>query len=318
MRSEVSSALLSRGFDLLNATVLGVFALLTVYPFLEILQISLSHPGQVEPEYRYALAEWAKTASFDIYGFILAWSRTLRGFGYSIYYTATGICVALILNTLAAYPLSKRRLRFKGPVVVYIALTMFFSGGLIPTYLLVLNLGLVNTVWAIVLPTGFSAWHMIMMLGPKYWYSSAGQLLWIDVQEALNLEITFNEVPYPEKKQITLAMGNIPDLAQVTASESFEYGSVGGFLNLADYLEWMPNLQRWLDRYEQYRFAYTVLDGSLYMAPKFSTQNDKDIQWGYNEDMLVGRPIRCSWATASASRWRSRCRAARWIRTAWP
>ena len=51
----------------------------------------------------------------------------------------------------------------------------------------------------------------------------------------------------------------------------------------------MPNLRRWLDRYEQYRFAYTVLDGSLYMAPKFSTQNDKDIQWGYNEDMLVER-----------------------------
>ena len=163
MRTEIRSALLSRGFDLLNATLLGVFALLTVYPFVEILQISLSHPAQVEPEYRYALAAWAKTASFDIYGFILGWSRTLRGFGYSIYYTATGICAALVLNTLAAYPLSKRRLRFKGPVVVYIALTMFFSGGLIPTYLLVLNLGLVNTVWAIVLPTAFSAWHMIMM-----------------------------------------------------------------------------------------------------------------------------------------------------------
>ena len=163
MRTETRSRLLSRGFDVLNATFLGIFALLTVYPFVEILQISLSHPAQVEPEYRYALAAWAKTASFDIYGFILGWSRTLRGFGYSIYYTATGICVALVLNTLAAYPLSKRRLRFKGPVVVYIALTMFFSGGLIPTYLLVLNLGLVNTVWAIVLPTGFSAWHMIMM-----------------------------------------------------------------------------------------------------------------------------------------------------------
>ena len=96
-------------------------------------------------------------------------------------------------------------------------------------------------------------------------------------------------MPYPEKKQITLAMGNIPDLAQVTASESFEYGTVGGFLNLADYLDWMPNLRSWLDRYEQYRFAYTLLDGSLYMAPKFSTQNDKDIQWGYNEDQLVER-----------------------------
>ena len=163
MRPEVRSRALSGGFDVLNATLLGVFALLTVYPFVEILQISLSHPAQVEPEYRYALAAWAKTASFDIYGFILGWSRTLRGFGYSIYYTATGICAALVLNTLAAYPLSKRRLRFKGPVVVYIALTMFFSGGLIPTYLLVLNLGLVNTVWAIVLPTAFSAWHMIMM-----------------------------------------------------------------------------------------------------------------------------------------------------------
>ena len=129
----------------------------------------------------------------------------------------------------------------------------------------------------------------LTMLGPKYWYASGGQLVWIDMQEGLNVQITFNEVPYPEKKQITLAMGNIPDLAQVTASESFEYGSVGGFLNLADYLDWMPNLRRWLDRYEQYRFAYTVLDGSLYMAPKFSTQNDKDIQWGYNEDMLVER-----------------------------
>ncbi len=129
----------------------------------------------------------------------------------------------------------------------------------------------------------------LTMLGPKYWWPSGTQLLWIDVQDALNVQLTFNEVPYPEKKQITLAMGNIPDLAQVTASESFEYGTVGGFLNLADYLDWMPNLRGWLDRYEQYRFAYTLLDGSLYMAPKFSTQNDKDIQWGYNEDQLVER-----------------------------
>ena len=87
MRTETRSRLLSRGFDVLNATFLGIFALLTVYPFVEILQISLSHPAQVEPEYRYALAAWAKTASFDIYGFILGWSRTLRGFGHSIYYT---------------------------------------------------------------------------------------------------------------------------------------------------------------------------------------------------------------------------------------
>ena len=150
-------------FDILNYAFLGLLGVLAVFPFLEIIQISLSDPAHVTPDLRYHLSTWAQTASLDIYEFILGWSKTLIGLGNSVKYAFFGIAISLTLNTLVAYPLSKKRLHFRGPVVVFVAFTMFFSGGLIPTYLLVRALGMLDTMWALVLPTAFSAWHMIMM-----------------------------------------------------------------------------------------------------------------------------------------------------------
>jgi len=140
--------------------------------------------------------------------------------------------------------------------------------------------GVTNVTFPLAQPVTLS------VMGPQKWYPSAGQLVWVDVQQRLNLKLDFNEIPYPEKKEITLATGNLQDLVEVTASESFQYGNAGAFVELSQYLPFMPNVQKWLDRYSQYRFAYTLSDGKMYGLPKFTTQNDKDVGWGYNQDQL--------------------------------
>jgi putative aldouronate transport system permease protein len=150
-------------FDILNATVLLVFALATIYPFLDVLQISLSTPSTVSPAVRFNLIKWIPKANPMIYWYILRTNIVQLGYLNTLIQVSLSTFFALLVNTLAAYPLSKKRLLGRGPIMVYITVTMFFSGGLIPSYLIIQSLGMYNTLWAIILPSAFSVWNMIMM-----------------------------------------------------------------------------------------------------------------------------------------------------------
>ncbi|MFC5649963.1 carbohydrate ABC transporter permease [Paenibacillus solisilvae] len=101
--------------------------------------------------------------TLDAYKEIFRYDAVWRGYGNTLLYTSVGTIVNLIMTTLAAYPLSRRDLPGRGLLMFVITFTMFFSGGLIPTYLVVKDLGLVNTFWAMIVPTAIATYNLIVM-----------------------------------------------------------------------------------------------------------------------------------------------------------
>ena len=85
------------------------------------------------------------------------------GYGNSLFYTGVGVTLSLILSTCAAYPMSRTDFRARGIITFLYTVTMFFNGGLIPLYLLVKNLNLLNTMWSFILPTAMSVYNIIVM-----------------------------------------------------------------------------------------------------------------------------------------------------------
>ena len=106
---------------------------------------------------------WPKNISFESYQMVIAESRIWMGYGNTILYTVLGTLVNLALTTMMAYPLSCKETPFRGPLTFVASFTMLFSGGLIPTYLLVRQLGMYNTIWAMLLPTAITTYNMLVM-----------------------------------------------------------------------------------------------------------------------------------------------------------
>lgn len=106
---------------------------------------------------------WPVDFSLDGYRVIFQSPNILRGFVNSIAYTAVGTVVSVTLTILAGYPLSRKDLRIRGPVMFLFTLTMFFNGGMIPTYLVVSKLHLIDTFWAMILPTALGVWNVILI-----------------------------------------------------------------------------------------------------------------------------------------------------------
>ena len=86
----------------------------------------------------------------------------MSGFMNSILYTVVGTCINLVMTVLAAYPLSRKDLAVRNVVMILFAFTMLFNGGMIPLYLQIRNLKLLDTMWAMVLPTAISVWNLII------------------------------------------------------------------------------------------------------------------------------------------------------------
>ena len=106
---------------------------------------------------------WPKNISFESYKMVIAEQDIWMGYGNTIIYTVLGTVINLILTTMMAYPLSCKETPWRGPLTFVASFTMLFSGGLIPTYLLVRQLGMYNTIWAMLLPTGITTYNMLVM-----------------------------------------------------------------------------------------------------------------------------------------------------------
>src|SRR5690606_38541054 len=104
-----------------------------------------------------------KGFNVDAYANILKNDRIWTGYGNSILYTVVGTVINIIMTILAAYPLSRPDLPLRNGIMVLITLTMFFGGGLIPTYLLIRDLGMVDTMWALIIPGAIATYNLIVM-----------------------------------------------------------------------------------------------------------------------------------------------------------
>lgn len=146
-------------FDALNILVLSGFALSILYPLYFVIIASISEPDQI---YAGNVWLWPKGFTLEGYGRILSDPQIWTGYGNSIVYAAASALISVALTIGAAYPLSRKDFYGRNVFMLFFVFTMFFSGGLIPTYLLVKNLGMVNTVWSVILPSAVDAFGIII------------------------------------------------------------------------------------------------------------------------------------------------------------
>ena len=148
-----------RGVLLVNRILIGFLVLITLSPLLYVLIASFMDPFILRSQgLSLNPANW----SLDGYKRVLQDPAIIRGFVNSIFYSFTYSALTVAVSILTAYPLSKQKLVGKRPITIFLMITMFIGGDLVPTYLLVKNLGMLNTVWAIILPGSINVWNIIL------------------------------------------------------------------------------------------------------------------------------------------------------------
>jgi putative aldouronate transport system permease protein len=148
-----------RMFSGFNYIVLTVYLVIVLYPLVYLVSASFSSPAAVTAG-RVQL--WPVEPTAIAYETIFKDPAIVRGFLNSVFYAVAGTAVNIVLTLLAAYPLSRPDLRGRGWIMFFFFFTTLFSGGLVPTYLVVRDLGLLNTRWALILPAALSVWNVII------------------------------------------------------------------------------------------------------------------------------------------------------------
>lgn len=147
-------------FDTFNVIFFMIIVLLIIYPLYFMIIASFSDPGLVNTGNVWL---WPKNVTFEGYRVIFQNDQIWTGYKNSIIYTVVGTTINVILTIAGGYALSRKDLIGRNYMMFFITFTMFFSGGLIPTYLLVRDLGLVNTMWALIIPGAVSAYNLIIV-----------------------------------------------------------------------------------------------------------------------------------------------------------
>ena len=160
---KIKTATSRKVFSALNGTFLVIFAVTCLLPFFNLLAISLSNAESVDAG---IVGFYPINPTWNAYRFLLQDISFFRAFGWSVLRVVLGTGISLMVITLAAYPLSKPSSRFSGRkfYTVFFIVIMFFSGGLVPTYIVIRKLGMYNTIWALVLPTAMNAWNMVLLI----------------------------------------------------------------------------------------------------------------------------------------------------------
>lgn len=146
-------------FDAVTFFLLSVILIIVAYPLYWVVISSISNPSAVSS----GDVLW-KPIGFTLKGYVQVFknSAVMRGFLNSVFYTICGVIVNLSVTLPTAYALSRTVFSGKKPITIFYMITMFFGGGLIPTYLVVKNLHMLNTMWALILPGCLSVYNMIV------------------------------------------------------------------------------------------------------------------------------------------------------------
>lgn len=159
MNTKIKESRASRVFDVCNLIFLLLFTLTIVYPFVYMFSTSISSAEAVG---RMEVKLWPIGFQTTAYETVFKDKQLLTAYGNSILYTVVGTIVTLICNGLAAYSLSRPEFRAKRFFSIMFTITMLFNGGMIPAYLNIKNLGLLDTMWAIIFPA-VGMWNIILM-----------------------------------------------------------------------------------------------------------------------------------------------------------
>lgn len=149
-----------RVFQVINFVIMALVVAATLYPFLYLVAQSFSSEAAV---YASKVTIFPVEFTTTTYKTVLSKPDFFISYRNTIIYTVVYTVIAVTLSIMLAYPLSKPRLRGQGLITPFILFTMFFAGGMIPNYLLITNLHLKNTIWAVVLPGAISTYNVLIM-----------------------------------------------------------------------------------------------------------------------------------------------------------
>ncbi|MGX8715177.1 MAG: carbohydrate ABC transporter permease [Lachnospiraceae bacterium] len=139
--------------------ILALFLLAIILPIIYIILASFIDPVTLQNSgLTFDFSKWTTTA----YERVLGNSQIWVGFKNALIYSILFTIISVVVTLLAAYPMSRADFKGRGFFNTIFVITMFFGGGLIPTYLLISNLGMLDTIWAILIPGAFSVWNMII------------------------------------------------------------------------------------------------------------------------------------------------------------
>ena len=147
-------------FDIINILFMCSLFVIFLYPFLDVLWLSFAN-AEAANELRLRFTPTLPLC-FDSYKSIFSNGLFVTAVGNSLFRTVIGTFLTVIFTFCSAFCLAKRTLPFRKFITFFILITMFFSGGLIPTYLLIDNLGLIGSRWALILPTLTTAWYLLI------------------------------------------------------------------------------------------------------------------------------------------------------------
>ena len=156
---KVGQTRMDRTFDIMNYVILTICFLVVAYPLYFVVIASISDPVDVNAG-RVIL--YPVKTTMDGYRRILEYKSFFTGYRNTLVYTGVGTLVNMLLTVPAAYALSRKDLVGRNVFMMMIAFTMIFSAGLIPTYLHIRDLGLIDTMWALILPGAVSTWNLIV------------------------------------------------------------------------------------------------------------------------------------------------------------
>lgn len=151
--------ILSILFDLLILLIMLLVIVVCLYPLVYVLSMSISDPLAAARREVWLLPKGFSVSSYQI---IFENQQVWRSYYNTIYYTVFGTIINVVMTIILAYPLSRRNFFLRNPISIMVTFTMFFGGGLVPSFILINQLGLYNTRWAILIPSAISAYNMII------------------------------------------------------------------------------------------------------------------------------------------------------------
>ncbi|WP_309120289.1 carbohydrate ABC transporter permease [Paenibacillus sp.] len=157
----VDKSFSSRAFDAVNGTLLVLFALVTIVPFVHVIASSFASAAEYN---RTDFLLFPTEFSLKAYEYIFTTNALPKSLAITVFITVVGTLICLALTALTAYPLSRRRMHFRKPLMFLIVFTIIFQGGLIPDYLVVKELGMLNSYWSLMLPRAIIPFYLIILI----------------------------------------------------------------------------------------------------------------------------------------------------------
>ena len=158
-RQSIRKSIDDRIFYCVVYTILTVLTVSLLYPIIYVLSSSLSSGLAVSTG---KVVLWPVDFSIEGYRRVFGYTKIWVGYRNTVFYTLAGTLINVLITMFCAYPLARRNLPHRGVITFLFSFTMIFSGGMIPTYLLISSLGMLNTVWAMLIPGALGVYQMIV------------------------------------------------------------------------------------------------------------------------------------------------------------